>query len=103
MSIKNLNCDNFKVTIETNSKPILVDFYADWCGPCKMMAPVMEEIAAENSDKLDVFKVNIDECPEIAREFSIRSIPTIMSFKDGKAYKSVVGAGPKEDMINLIK
>ena len=75
--------------------PVLVDFWAEWCGPCKMVAPVLEEIADEHGDKLQVVKLNIDENPGAARDYQIMSIPTMAVFQGGKIVKSIVGAKPK--------
>ena len=102
MEIQKLDTTNFKTTIENGAKPIIVDFYADWCGPCKMMAPVMEEIASENN-ALEVYKVNVDENPELAVEFAVMSIPTIISFKDSKMYKKAIGAQGKQSILNLVQ
>jgi thioredoxin 1 len=78
-----------------SDKPVLVDFWAEWCGPCKMVAPVLEEIAKEHGDKLRIVKLNIDENPAIARDYQIMSIPTMAVFQGGKIVKTIVGARPK--------
>ncbi len=76
-------------------KPVLVDFWAEWCGPCRQVAPVLEEIAGEHADKLSVVKLNIDENPETARNYQVMSIPTMAVFSKGKIVKTIVGARPK--------
>ena len=85
----------FATDVLQNDKPVLVDFWAEWCGPCKMVAPVLEEIASENAGKLDVVKLNIDENPGAARDYQIMSIPTMAVFQGGKIVKQIVGAKPK--------
>jgi thioredoxin 1 len=90
---------SFADDVLTADQPVLVDFWAEWCGPCKMVAPVLEEIAGEYGDKLTVAKVNIDENPQIARQYGIMSIPTMSVFKGGEVVKSIVGAKPKAALL----
>jgi thioredoxin 1 len=85
----------FAADVLQSDKPVLVDFWAEWCGPCKMVAPVLEEIAGEHGDKLQVVKLNIDENPNAARDYQIMSIPTMAVFSGGQMVKSIVGAKPK--------
>lgn len=90
-----LNQDNFDQTVTASSQPVLVDFWATWCGPCKMIAPVLDELAAEQAGQAVVAKVNIDDAPELAARFGVRSIPTLIVFKNGAPVRTFVGAQPK--------
>ena len=84
----------------SSDRPILVDFWAEWCGPCRMVAPVLEEIAGEHADKLSIGKLNIDENPQTPASFDVMSIPTLILFKDGVEKKRIVGARPKHQLVS---
>lgn len=94
MSEITITKENFESEVLRSEKPVLVDFWATWCGPCRMIAPVVAEIAAERTD-VKVGKVNVDEQPELANEFRIASIPTLLVFRDGKVVNQMVGVRPK--------
>ncbi|MGE2737273.1 thioredoxin [Mycolicibacterium vaccae] len=94
--------DSFSTDVLSSSNPVLVDFWASWCGPCKMVAPVLEEIAAEKSDVLRVAKIDVDANPETARDFQVVSIPTMILFKDGQPVKRIVGAKGKAALLREI-
>jgi len=89
----------FAEDVLTSDKPVLVDFWAEWCGPCRLVSPVLEEIAAEHSEKLSVVKLNIDENPQTARDYQVMSIPTMSVFSGGKVVKSIIGARPKSAIL----
>ena len=102
MSVIRITNQNFEEEVLNSDKITIVDFYADWCGPCKMMAPIIDKIAEENND-IKVGKLNVDESGEIAGQFNIMSIPTVVVFKDGKEFKRFVGVTSKDNIINAIK
>lgn len=98
---KTITNQNFKEVVLENDKPVLVDFWATWCGPCKMLAPIIEEIADEKDD-ICVGKVNVDDEGELAAQFGITSIPTLLVFKDGKCVNKAIGYMEKERVLSLL-
>lgn len=101
MSVVNINLNNFRNEVLEESKPVLLDFWAPWCGPCRMVSPVLEEIARERPD-LKVGKVNVDEQPELASQFGVMSIPMLVVMRDGKIVNQAVGARPKGAILSLL-
>ena len=102
MEVLKISNDNFKKEVLEETKTVLVDFYADWCGPCKMLAPVIETAAKENESTKFV-KINVDEAQELAMEYNIMSIPTLVVIKEGKEVNRVVGLVDKTELMELIK
>ena len=101
-AISTLTQANFAEQIATSEKPVVVDFWAEWCGPCKMLAPILDEVAGENADKITVAKVNVDENPDLARQFDIMSIPTLIVFKDGQPAHRFQGASGKAGLLEKL-
>ncbi len=103
MSLLHLNDGNFKKEVLESSLPVLVDFWAPWCAPCKMIAPIIDEIAKDYKDRLKVGKVNVDESPKVSSHYGIMSIPTIMFFKQGKVLEQAVGILNKNELKKKIE
>lgn len=101
MSVRNITEENFKSEVMESEKTVLLDFWAAWCGPCRMLSPLVDEVAEERSD-IKVGKVNVDDCPELAAAFNVSSIPMLAVIKGGKIVNQSVGAIPKEAIIELI-
>ena len=101
MSVLTITQENFSKEVLGSTKPVLVDFWATWCGPCRMMSPIVDEIAEERQD-IVVGKINVDEQPELAAEYGIMSIPTLLIFKNGEIAQQIVGVRPKQQIIDMI-
>jgi thioredoxin 1 len=102
MSVLKITKDNFNQEVIESDKPVLLDFWASWCGPCKMVGPIVEQVAEETADSVKVGKVNVDEEPELAQQFRVMSIPTLVVLKDGKVVQSSVGVRPKQEILAMI-
>ena len=102
MSVLNVTSENYENEVLKSDKKVLIDFYADWCGPCKMMSPIIDEIAKEINGKAKVGKINVDENQELAMEYQVMSIPTIIIFKDGEESKRLVGLRDKKEILSEI-
>ena len=96
--MESINEANFDEKVIQSSSPALVDFWAEWCGPCKMLTPVLEELSSENESKINIFKVNVDENQQLAVKYGIRSIPTLLLFKGGEIQEQIVGLKSKSDL-----
>lgn len=101
MTALNITTNNFNAEIMNSDKPVLIDFFATWCGPCKMVSPIVDQIAEENAD-IKVCKINIDEQSELASVFGVMSIPTLVALKDGKEITRTVGAVPKSNILKML-
>ncbi len=103
MSTLKITKDNYLKEVMKSDKPVLLDFWAPWCGPCRMVGPIIDEIAGETTNTAKVGKVNIDEEQELAQMFKVMSIPTLVVVKEGKVVQTVVGARPKQQILSMIK
>lgn len=102
MNILTITKENFEKEVMKSDRPVLLDFWAEWCGPCKMVSPIVDEIAEEVFEKAKVGKINIDEQQELAQTFKIMSIPTLAVVKDGKMIESSIGVRPKKAILNML-
>ncbi len=102
MATTKVTDDSFEADVLKSGRPVLVDFWAEWCGPCKQIGPALEEISAELGDRVTVAKINIDENPGVPTRFGVRGIPTLMVFKDGKVASTKVGAMPKSKILEWL-
>ena len=101
MAVVTITKENFEQEVLQSAKPVLLDFWASWCGPCRMLSPVVDEVAEERTD-VKVGKVNVDEQPELAGQFGVMSIPTLLVFEQGKLVRKAVGARPKASVLDLL-
>ncbi|MEY4993644.1 MAG: hypothetical protein RIS82_766 [Actinomycetota bacterium] len=97
---KDVTTASFQADVLSNTKPVLVDFWAEWCGPCRMVSPILDQIAEEYADKIEVVKVNVDDEPALAQQYGITGIPALQVFKGGAVVKSMVGAKPKQILVH---
>lgn len=102
MSVLKISSENYEKEVLESDKPVLIDFYADWCGPCRMMGPIIDEIAEEKAEEIKVGKVNVDENQDLAMEYGVMSIPTIVLIKNGEVEKTFVGVTGKSEILGAI-
>ena len=102
-STKAVTDSTFESEVLKSTKPVLVDYWAEWCGPCRQVAPVLDEIATEYASKIEIVKLNVDENPEVVRTYGIMNIPTLTVFKDGQVVKEIVGAKPKSALLRELE
>lgn len=101
--MEQIKSNEFETKVLKNSKPVLVDFFATWCGPCRMLGPILEQVAQENKGEFDIFKLDVDECEDLSREYGIMSIPTLMVFKNGNLIKRETGLRTKSAIFEMMK
>ncbi|NLK22089.1 MAG: thioredoxin [Epulopiscium sp.] len=99
---KELTSQEFQTEVLNSTEPVLVDFFATWCGPCKMMAPIIDQLSEEMSGKAKVYKIDVDQARDLAAQYSIMSVPTLVFFKDGEVVDQMVGAAPKDKLIDKL-
>ena len=103
MAVKTITSENFEQEVLKAEKTVLIDFWAEWCGPCRMLSPVVDQVAEEMGDQIIVGKVNVGEQPALAQKFNIMSIPTLLVFKNGSVVQTSVGVRPKQEIVNLVR
>ena len=103
MTVTQLHADNFESTLKSAQQPVVVDFYAQWCGPCRALAPVLEDLAQKLKGRISIYKANVDELPEQAQKYGIRGVPTLIVFKGGNEIDRITGALPKDQLSRYLE